>query len=133
MRREVTIGTTVLGRPIEATVCSPPRYARARPPAVVFGAIHGDEPASGLLAQRLIEELMDRPPGRETWIVPVVNLDGLLAGSKNNAHDVDLNRNFAATSWVAVAAGQGPDAVRGSEFGIVRPWVCKLEGCFPHV
>ena len=116
MRREVTIGTTVLGRPIEATVCSPPRYARARPPAVVFGAIHGDEPASGLLAQRLIEELMDRPPGRETWIVPVVNLDGLLAGSKNNARDVDLNRNFAAANWVAThAAGYNPGAEPESE------------------
>ncbi len=68
---------------------------------MVFGAIHGDEPASALQAQRLIEELADRPPGRETWIIPVVNLDGLLAGSKNNARDVDLNRNFAAHNWSA--------------------------------
>ncbi len=116
MRREVTIGTTVLGRPIEATVCSPPSYARPRPPAVVFGAIHGDEPASALMAQRLIEELVDRPPGRETWIIAVVNLDGLLAGSKNNARDVDLNRNFAAGNWVAThAPGYHPGAHAESE------------------
>jgi protein MpaA len=31
--------------------------------------------------------------------VPVANPDGFLAGTKNNAHDVDLNRNFAARSW----------------------------------
>jgi protein MpaA len=29
----------------------------------------------------------------------VANPDGLAAGTKNNAHDVDLNRNFAAASW----------------------------------
>jgi len=101
VRREVTIGTTVLGRPIEAVVCSPPSYARPRPPAVIFGAIHGDEPAAALLATRLLEELVERPPGRETWIIPVLNVDGLLAGSKNNARDVDLNRNFASTTWTA--------------------------------
>jgi protein MpaA len=43
--------------------------------------------------------LIERPPGRETWIIPVVNVDGLLAGTRNNANDVDLNRNFAAKSW----------------------------------
>lgn len=116
MRRELTIGTTVLGRPIEATVCQPPRYARPRPPAVVFGAIHGDEPASALLAQRLIEELVDRPPGRETWLIPVVNVDGLLVGTKNNARDVDLNRNFAAHNWSAEhPAGYHPGGHAESE------------------
>jgi murein peptide amidase A len=48
--------------------------------------------------ERLRAEL--RPPlPRETWIVPVVNPDGLAAGTKNNARDVDLNRNFAARNW----------------------------------
>lgn len=116
MRREVTIGTTVLGRPIEAMVLSPPSYARPRPPAVIFGAIHGDEPSSALQAQRLLEDLLERPPGRETWIIPVVNVDGLLAGSKNNAHDVDLNRNFAAANWVAThAPGYHPGTHAESE------------------
>jgi protein MpaA len=116
VRRELTIGTTVLGRPIEAMVCRPPSYARPRPPAVIFGAIHGDEPASALQAQRLVEDLIERPPGRETWIIPIVNLDGLLAGSKNNARDVDLNRNFAARNWVAThAAGYHPGAHPESE------------------
>ncbi len=116
MARDEVIGTTVSGRPIEAIVFSPPRYARPRPPAVVFGAIHGDEPATRLQAERLIEELLDRPPGRETWIIPVVNVDGLLGGSKNNARDVDLNRNFAAANWVATyAGGYCPGATPESE------------------
>ena len=116
MARDEVVGTTVSGRPIEAIVFSPPRYAKPRPPAIVFGAIHGDEPATRLQAERLIEELLDRPPGRETWIIPVVNVDGLLGGSKNNARDVDLNRNFAAASWVATyQGGYFPGATPESE------------------
>ncbi|MBL8622434.1 MAG: hypothetical protein JNK64_14060 [Myxococcales bacterium] len=116
MARDEVIGTTVSGRPIEAIVFSPPRYAKPRPPAIVFGAIHGDEPATRLQAERLIEELLDRPPGRETWIIPVVNVDGLLGGSKNNARDVDLNRNFAAANWAATyQGGYCPGATPESE------------------
>lgn len=98
-RAELVIGTTVLGRPIEAVHFTPPSYAKPRPPALLFGAIHGDEPVSQLMLERLADELVERPPGRDTWIVPCVNVDGLLAGTRNNANDVDLNRNFASATW----------------------------------
>lgn len=116
MAADETVGTSVLGRPIDAIVFRPPSYARPRPPAILFGALHGDEPATALQAQRLIEELLDRPPGRETWIIPAVNIDGLLAGTKNNARDVDLNRNFAAANWTAAhKGGYFPGAIPESE------------------
>ena len=98
-RREVVIGQTVLGRPIEAIHFTPADYAMPRPAAVLFGAIHGDEPMSQLVLERLADELVERPPGRDTWIVPCVNVDGMIAGTRNNANDVDLNRNFASKSW----------------------------------
>jgi protein MpaA len=98
-RRELVIGHTVLGRPIEAVHFTPPEYARPRPAALLFGAIHGDEAVTQLMLERLCDELIERPPGRDTWIVPCVNVDGVLAGTRNNANDVDLNRNFAAASW----------------------------------
>lgn len=97
--REVVIGQTVLGRPIEALHFVPPAYAKPRPPALLFGAIHGDEAVTQLMLERLADELVERPPGRDTWIVPCLNVDGVLAGTRNNANDVDLNRNFAAASW----------------------------------
>jgi hypothetical protein len=100
-RREVEIGQSVLGRPIVAVHFLPPDYARPRPPAVFVGAIHGDEPLGGYCLSRLCDELIERPPGRETWIVPVLNVDGVAGGAQNNARDVDLNRNFAASSWSA--------------------------------
>jgi murein peptide amidase A len=98
-RREIVLGKTVLGRPIEAVHFTPPSYARPRPPAILFGAIHGDEPVSQLMLERLADELIERPPGRDTWIIPCLNVDGLLAGTRNNANDVDLNRNFGSSSW----------------------------------
>jgi len=98
-RRELVIGHSVLGRPIEAVQFLPPSYARPRPPALLFAAIHGDEAVTQLMLERLADELIERPPGRETWIVPCVNPDGVLAGTRNNANDVDLNRNFASASW----------------------------------
>src|SRR5690242_9285719 len=98
-RREVVIGHSVLGRPIEAVHFTPPDYAKPRPAALLFAAIHGDEPVSQLMLERLADELVERPPGRDTWIVPCVNPDGIAAGTRHNANDVDLNRNFASKSW----------------------------------
>ncbi len=93
------IGHSVLGRPIEALHFLPPSYAKPRPLALLFAAIHGDEAVSQLMLERLADELVERPPGRETWIVPCVNPDGVVAGTRNNANDVDLNRNFASSNW----------------------------------
>lgn len=99
MVREIEIGQTVLGRAIVALRFEPPSYARPRPPAVLVGAIRGDEPLGPYCLSRLCMELVERPPGRETWIVPALNLDGLAGGAQNNAHDVDLGSNFAAASF----------------------------------
>jgi len=110
-RREVVIGHTVLGRPIEAVHFTPAEYAKSRAPALLFGAIHGDEPVAQMMLERLADELVERPPGRDTWIVPCVNVDGVLAGTRNNANDVDLNRNFASASWgTARRPGYNPGA-----------------------
>lgn len=99
LRRELVIGYSVLGRPIEVVHFTAAEYAQPKPPALLFGAIHGDEPMSQLVLERLADELVERPPGRDTWIVPCLNVDGMLAGTRNNANDVDLNRNFSAQNW----------------------------------
>jgi protein MpaA len=64
---------------------------------MVTAALHGEEALTALLVRRLLE----RVPGDETaWaVVPVVNPDGLLAGTRQNAVGVDLNRNFPAATW----------------------------------
>lgn len=89
------------GHPIRALHFAPPADFARKPPVVLFGAIHGDEPLGVHCLGELAAELLDHPPGRDAWIIPALNLDGLAAGTKNNANDVDLNRNFAASNWRA--------------------------------
>lgn len=99
MSEHFEIGKSVLGRPIECMRFEPPTYAKPKAKALLFGAIHGDEPVGVYCLSMLAKELLAMPPGRETWIIPALNLDGLAGGSKNNANDVDLNRSFAAKNW----------------------------------
>ncbi len=101
MPGQFEIGKTVLGRSIQCLHFSAPSYAKDKPKAILFGAIHGDEPIGVYCLGKLALELAAMPPGRETWIIPALNLDGLAGGSKNNANDVDLNRSFASANWSA--------------------------------
>jgi protein MpaA len=113
---ELDIGRSVLGRDIKAFHFTPPSYAKPRDAAVLFGAIHGDEPLGIYCLVRLVKDLAERPPGRETWIIPALNPDGVAAGTKNNASNVDLNRNFAASNWAAKSdAGYNPGPTPESE------------------
>ena len=64
---------------------------------LVTAAQHGEEADTALLVRRLLERI----PGTETrWgVIPVLNPDGLLAGTRQNAAGIDLNRNFPASTW----------------------------------
>ena len=64
---------------------------------LLTAAQHGEEADTALLVRRLLE----RVPGAETrWaVIPVLNPDGLLAGTRQNAAGVDLNRNFPSATW----------------------------------
>lgn len=88
-RRRVGLGRSVQRRPIEAVEL---RGAAARRTALVVGAIHGDETAGIRVARALART---RPlPGVDVWIVLDLNPDGAAAGTRQNARQVDLNRNF---------------------------------------
>jgi N-acetylmuramoyl-L-alanine amidase len=60
---------------------------------LVVGTIHGNEPAGQAVVGRLRRA---RPPrGTAIWLVDDGNPDGSVAGTRQNARGVDLNRNFA--------------------------------------
>ncbi|HYX77498.1 MAG TPA: M14 family zinc carboxypeptidase [Gaiellaceae bacterium] len=89
----LVVGHSVRGRPIVA-------YERGDPSApatLVVGVIHGSEPAGLAVIARL--RRMPLPPHVHLWLVPTVNPDGLAAGTRQNAHGVDLNRNWPV-GWV---------------------------------
>ena len=92
-RQALVIGHSVRGRVIVA-------YERGDPSApatVVVGVIHGSEPAGLAVIARL--RRLPLPSHVHLWLVPTVNPDGLAAGTRQNAHGVDLNRNWP-TAWV---------------------------------
>jgi protein MpaA len=108
------LARSVEGRPIVAR-----RFGGAGAPVVLFGGIHGDEPASVEVVLdaigRLEGELDAAPPG-PVVVIPALNPDGIARGGKNSARDVDLNRNFPARSWSAThAPGYFPGAAPLSE------------------
>lgn len=95
-----TIGRSVEGRPIEMV-----RFGDGASPVLVMAAIHGDEPTSKFVADRLIERLTSDGTAN-VLVIPCANPDGLEADRRTNANGVDLNRNFPATNWKRTHPGR---------------------------
>ena len=63
-----------------------------KPKVVLIAGMHGNEPAPRQILQSLRDG--DQIHGVNLWVVPTYNPDGAAAGTRKNAHGVDLNRNF---------------------------------------
>jgi murein peptide amidase A len=90
------IGHSVDGRAIRPVVLGPPDAPRR---VLVVGCIHGSEPAGEAITRRLVAA--GPVPGVELVVVPALNPDGCRAGTRGNAHGVDLNRNFPS-NWARI-------------------------------
>jgi murein peptide amidase A len=96
-----------LGRPIRTSPMPPDR------PLLVVGGVHGDEPSSVDAVLAWVGE-GGVPP--HCVVVPALNPDGVAANRKNNAADVDLNRNCPARNFRREhAPGYDPGPHGGSE------------------
>jgi protein MpaA len=87
------IGHSVDGRTIQPVVLG---TADAPHRVLVVGCIHGNETAGIAIVQKLIQA--GAPRGTEIVAVTSVNPDGCARGTRQNAHGVDLNRNFPS-NW----------------------------------
>jgi predicted deacylase len=87
------IGHSVRGRAIRAYHLGQPGRTRV----VLISAMHGNETAP----RQILTSLRDGNPvrGVDLWVVPSYNPDGIAAGTRQNAHGVDLNRNFP-NHWI---------------------------------
>lgn len=93
-----TIGYSSRGRPINAY------YFGSGPRVVMYtGAIHGNEVGTKYLMDRWVQDLEANarsiPSDKTVVVVPQINPDGVASGSRVNARNVDLNRNFATGDW----------------------------------
>jgi protein MpaA len=83
------LGRSVRGRRIFAVESGDPDAPRR---LLVVGVIHGNETAGIAIARKLESS---RPPRQSLlWVVRDLNPDGKAADTRQNAHGVDLNRNF---------------------------------------
>lgn len=83
------LGQSVRGRRINAVEVGDPRAPKR---VLVVGAIHGDESAGIPVARKL--ERSTAQAGVDLWVLRNLNPDGVTRGTRQNAHRVDLNRNF---------------------------------------
>lgn len=123
--RIVTLGHSMRGTPIVALERGNPRSRRK---VLVVGCIHGTECAGvsvvGLLARA-------QPPNDvDLWLVPNLNPDGYAAHTRQNAHGVDLNRNFGAM-WERIGhrgslQWSGPRPFSEPETRIARRLILRL-------
>jgi protein MpaA len=87
--RTVLVGRSVQGRAIIAHVVGPNTATRK---VLLVGCIHGNECAGIAILNALAEARA--APNVQLWLVKEMNPDGTAAGTRQNAHGVDLNRNF---------------------------------------
>lgn len=86
---KLTIGTSTSGRPIVAIRQGP---ADAPNVLLVLGQMHGSEPRGRDVVREV--RRLKFPAGVQVWTISSMNPDGGVAGTRTNAHGVDLNRNF---------------------------------------
>jgi protein MpaA len=122
--RTVLLGRSWQGRPIEAVEVG----NRLGTPVLVVGCIHGNE-TGGIAIARALERLS--PHDLDLWIVPDLNPDGVAAGSRKNAHGVDLNRNFP-WRWRPLSGvyESGPHPLSEREARIVHALILRMH---PHL
>ncbi len=121
-RRVLLLGRSADGRPITAIETgdfdSPAK-------TLVVGCIHGNECAGIAIAERLARSTPPRDV--DLWIVPDLNPDGAAAGTRGNAHGVDLNRN-APWEWQRQHGffDSGPGALSEPESRIAYRLISRL-------
>jgi protein MpaA len=119
------LGRSWDGRPIVAVHVGGSDPARR---VLVIGCVHGTETA-GIPVARALEHVSGQ--GIDLWIVPVLNPDGVAAGTRGNAHGVDLNRNFPRR-WRPMTGvyASGPHPLSEREARIAYRLILRLH---PHV
>ena len=122
--RTVLLGRSWQGRPIQAIEVGDPSGVRV----LVVGCIHGNETA-GIAIARALAQLS--PRGLDLWIVPDLNPDGVAADTRQNAHGVDLNRNFP-WRWRRMSGvyESGPRPLSEREAHIAHTLILRLH---PHL
>lgn len=64
---------------------------------LVIGAVHGDEPQGKFLIENYLKTA--QTPKNRMLFIPCLNPDGLALKIRQNANEIDINRNFPTKNW----------------------------------
>lgn len=103
-------------------------FAGHGPKVLILGGVHGDESEGVTLSLALLDALLISFPFRlDLTLVPMFNMDGVIAGTRGNGHGVDLNRNLPTQDWSPVAHtpryAPGPRAASEPENQALLRWL----------
>jgi hypothetical protein len=134
--RMLSIGQSVQGRELWLLKISDnPDVDEDEPEFEYISTMHGNESVGTEMTLRLAELLManygvdpdltELVDEMEIWLFPIYNPDGYVAGSRYNAHGVDLNRNYPdrITDPVDDPSGREPETQAFMNFGYGRRFV----------
>jgi len=123
---DIEFGRSVLNEPLIVHR----RGTVGAPRVLVVGTIHGDEPA-GIEVTNILRTIRIEDP-IDLWIIDTLNPDGLQVRTRQNANQVDLNRNFARRwepvgklgywQYAGPSAGSEPETKAMSRLGqLINP------------
>jgi len=129
-----TIGTSKNGRAINAYV-----FGSGGRTVLYTGQIHGNEYSARNLMNAWVDEIeanpQNIPENTQIVVVPTINPDGSSAGTRTNANNVDLNRNFDVSDWKSdiqtvngqpFAGGGGPTPMSEPETQAIANYTRQL-------
>ncbi len=137
-----SIGQSVLGRELWSLIISDNvGVEEAEPEVRLASTIHGNEPPGLEMLLYLVDHLTtnygldpavtDLVDNYEIHIIPCLNPDGLVAGTRRNAHNIDLNRNFPVPDGTIGDDGtwtEEPETIVCKNYGYSHHFVISENG-----
>jgi len=138
----ISIGSSVLGRELwTLKISDNVAVEEAEPEVRLAATIHGNEPPGQEMLLYLIDWLTSRygvdpdvtalVDDTEIYVTPCLNPDGLTSGTRRNAHNVDLNRNYPVPNGTIGDDGtwtQEPETIAVRTFGETHHFVISENG-----
>lgn len=92
------IGRSVENRPIYKA-----EFGSGEDVTLFFSCFHGGERCTAGFGYQFANLLHENPSllaeGKKVVVIPILNPDGFARGTRNNANNVDLNRNYPTLNW----------------------------------